>query len=233
MQDPWAAFRQAPLEFCEETLDGWIKQPANTWTNVAFVVAAVWIWRNTRQPSELHLRTIALVALCTGLGSAFYHASGTWLGALADYTGMFMSGALMVAFNVRRWLGWPFPLVYATFATLTAVFLLTMVCFPGSERWVFALGSPCWVIEIRLFLRDRHRTRYRHYVTGVAAIAGASTFWVLDAQRILCVPDNHVFTAHSMWHVLLAVAFVSFHRFYAQFEALRAARPDRAGTGAR
>ncbi|MBI3844053.1 MAG: ceramidase domain-containing protein [Planctomycetes bacterium] len=217
---PWDSWRQAPLDFCEEVLHGWVKQPANTWSNIGFIVVGIWIWRLARREGRLHLRTIAVVALVIGFGSTFYHASGTYWGSLADYAGTFMASGVMVALNVRRWLRWSWAPVYLVFAGITLFFLGSMVAFPGSERWLFTFGSPCWIIELRLFFRDRRVTRYRMYLVSYIVLAVATLFWWLDVARILCIPNNHILTGHSVWHLLMAAVFLPLYRFYAQFSIL-------------
>jgi hypothetical protein len=44
---PWDWLRQSPPSFCEETLCGWVKQPANTWSNIGFLVSAALLWRGS------------------------------------------------------------------------------------------------------------------------------------------------------------------------------------------
>lgn len=132
---PWDSFRQSPLVFCEAIRCAWIKEPVNTWSNLAYIAAGIYMlvvigWRSDRPL----LRVLAVAAIVTGLGSAFYHASGIHAGMLADYSGMFLGTAALTALNVRRWLGWRPPAIYAVFATTTAALMALIVVFPGQGR---------------------------------------------------------------------------------------------------
>ncbi len=155
----------------------------NTWSCVGFILVGFWIWRRARAGQHASLRVVGVASILMGLGSAFYHASGTWIGMLADYSGMFMGSSLMVALNLRRWLGWRFGALLGVFLALTTLFLASTVVLPGAERWVFAFGSPCWLIELRLFFRDRLETTYRCLLWGYFAVGVAALFWWLWKRR--------------------------------------------------
>jgi len=46
MQCPWDSWAPASVRFCEEQLCAWVTQPANTYSNVFFLVAGFFIVRN-------------------------------------------------------------------------------------------------------------------------------------------------------------------------------------------
>ena len=50
------------VKWCEETLCGVIAEPANTWSNLAYLVVAVALWWFTRKDKERTLRFWAPVA---------------------------------------------------------------------------------------------------------------------------------------------------------------------------
>ncbi len=52
----------------------------------------------------------------------------------------------------------------------------------------------------------------------VGLFALSYSLWWLDKLRIVCDPENHVFTLHSVWHFLGAASFYFWFRFYAQFD---------------
>ena len=236
MECPWDSFRQSELVFCEDNRCAWIREPANTWSNLAYVAAGIYITvalgRRTDRPL---LRMLALVAVATGIGSGFYHASGIYWGMLADYGGMFLGTAALTALNLRRWLGWGGPAVWGALATTTAVLLGAAVMFPGSERHIFMVAMPCCLIELRLYFRDRRSTSYRFYGLAWASVAIGTAFWMLDLTRVWCAPSNHLVNGHALWHVATAGSLVLYFHHYLQFGSLREAQPlrERAGVAAR
>ena len=47
---PWDGFTQAPPGFCEQALCAWVREPGNTWSNLAFIVAALVMYREAAAP---------------------------------------------------------------------------------------------------------------------------------------------------------------------------------------
>jgi hypothetical protein len=218
---PWDTLRQSPLGFCEQTLCAWTKQPANTWSNVGFLVVGA----RDRRP---HLRVIAVVCALTGVGSAAYHASGAYWGGVFDLGTMFFGTGLLTGLNMRRWLGWGYAAMYATIALVSTVLMALVLAVPGDERLLFALAGPCCLIELGLFVKRRRETRYVNYVWAWGVMGIASALWWLDLTKRICNPDNHVINGHAIWHLLSALTYYFLYRFYAQFvvfEAPRGASP--------
>lgn len=222
MRCPWDSFRQSELVFCEASRCAWIKEPANTWSNLGYLAAALYmlvvLGRRTDRPI---LRVLAVVAIVTGLGSAFYHASGIRSAMLADYAGMFLGTAALTALNVRRWLGWRDPAAWAILVATTAALLGFIAIFPGSERMVFMVAMPCCAIELRLFFRDRASISYRYYGLAWLSVIVGTVFWALDLARVWCRPDDHLINGHALWHLATAASLVMYFRYYLQFKALR------------
>lgn len=61
---------------CEAIRPGWIGQPYNTASSLAFVLAAVPLWRAARQPGGAAWAGVAVAAAFEGIGSAGYHGPG-------------------------------------------------------------------------------------------------------------------------------------------------------------
>lgn len=91
---PWENLVFRPAEFCEESVCDWIRQPGNTWTNIDFLLVGLLIWRAAGRERLEHLRGLALIALATGVGSAFFHASETFIGRIFDYGGIVSGGVV-------------------------------------------------------------------------------------------------------------------------------------------
>lgn len=217
---PWDFLARAPYDFCERQLCAWVKEPANTWSNIAFVIVGIALWRAAGQKHQVHLRWAGLVAVIAGIGSTFFHMSGSHIGGGADYFGMFLSTGLLTAYNVRRWLNCSFRSMYLLIGLTTLSLMISIVLFPNSHRYLFIFGAPCCLIELWLFFRDRHRIEYRHYLFMWGAMLIAGMFWWLDISRILCSPDNHVLSAHGLWHIFTALSFIPLYYYYCQFEEL-------------
>jgi len=86
--------------FCEAVRDGFIRQPINTYSNLAFVLAGLMMiafgrddWsrgkrNNLMQSHRAYLLIFGFAAIVIGVGSFFYHASLTFIGQWFDLMGM-------------------------------------------------------------------------------------------------------------------------------------------------
>ena len=101
--------------FCERLRDSLVRQPVNTATSIAFLTVAAVVWRVAFRPDRaLRVRGVRLVAspmlaalfagalLVIGLGSAFYHASFTFVGQTVDVLGMYLLGTFVILYAVVR-----------------------------------------------------------------------------------------------------------------------------------
>ena len=66
----------AAVSDCEAIRPGWIGQPANTASSLAFLAAAVPIARSARRPGAGACRAVAVAAALEGIGSVGYHGPG-------------------------------------------------------------------------------------------------------------------------------------------------------------
>lgn len=218
---PWGSFAQAPPAFCEEALCSWIREPGNTWSNVGFILVALVIYWNTRR-DDRHLRVIAHITLVTGIGSALYHASGTALGELADYTGMHLGSAFMLSVCIRRLTGWRGWRGRTLFWGLFAVAIVPGILAPQLLRPIFAVGGLlCSLFEGVLFFTRARARSYRWLLVTWGFFLAAMALWTLDVQRIWCEPDAHVISGHALWHLLNAAGFYAAFHYYRQFDVLR------------
>jgi len=224
MTCPWDSFTRAPAEFCEASLCGWIRQPANTWSNLGFLIAGGLILFRARREDARHLRGLGYIAIATGIGSAFFHASETLFGRFLDWAGMYLGASYMLSVNLRRWLLWSRRRIQVVF---WASFLLLMALMvPPAHRhpsvyYILETSFCCVILEVLLFVKHRRTTSYPWLIGYWLTFLLAYGLWQLDVRRILCDPDNHWISGHAAWHLLDALALYFLFRFYQQFRSLR------------
>ena len=217
MNCPWNWLKQSPPGFCEETLCAWVREPANTWSNVAYLIVGLIVFVGSGKCNRPLLRMIGVASAVTGIGSTFYHASGSVGGGLFDYGGMFLGTGVLTGLNMRRWRNWGIPATYATIVAVSTLLVAAVLAFPGDERLIYMLTGPCCVIEFFLFIKRRHEIIYKNYLWAWGLVGVASLFWWLDVSKRLCDPQNHFFNGHAAWHILTAISYYLIFRFYAQF----------------
>ena len=208
---PYDALEPANLAFCEQRVCGWIVEPANTWTNVGFLIAGIAILFTPRGRAR-HLGWIALV---TGLASASFHATGTLVGQLFDQSAMFLETSLFIVIDLDRLKPRSQRVRYLVLASSSIILLVT---FPTAGIALFTLHSVGFVVlEVVCFARSRARS-YRSLIGAWLCFVASFLVWSLDKSGAVCEPQNHVLTLHGVWHLLGAISFALYYRHFRQFD---------------
>ena len=220
---PWHSLPFTAADFCEESVCGWVRQPGNTVSNLGFILVGWLIFRHTRRQGHQNLVPLAYIAVATGLTSAFFHASETRIGAILDFSGIYLGSAYMFAMNTRRltkWGKWPIVAVYAAFFGVSFALL---IADPTLSRKFYALQSfaCCVVLEAVLFFTQKVRPDYRWFGAFWGSFLLGYGAWLLDVKHLVCDPSNHWISGHAIWHWLDALALYCVYRFYTQMELLR------------
>ncbi len=225
---PWVELRQwsglPNVKWCEETLCAWAAEPANTWSNLAYLLAAAALLCWTRRSRSRALRVLfPLGGFAAGATSLVYHASLSLATQVLDFFGMYVYFLLLVGLNLVRLrrlrvaalLRWFWPAVVGFTAVTAAVAKAELAVQPiimallavvlGTEACA-ARGEPGTV----------HR-RWWWAALGLIAAAAACSF--ADVSRLWCDPTDHVIQGHALWHVLGAGALFASFFHYRQFDA--------------
>jgi hypothetical protein len=216
MDCPWAGFAPATMRFCEENLCAWIRQPANAWTNLAYLAAGLFILLHlARHPRRGPFVILAPIAAAVGITSFLYHASGAFFFQVFDLASMFLFSAFLLAANITRLTDRPrlfYPLFVGVFAATLAALLLVRGQ-SGAVLFIIEVAAAI-SLEIALVLRHRPAPNYRPYLLALGFYAVAQFVWILDFTRLWCVPGNHLLPGHALWHLLNAPSFVFIYFFY-------------------
>jgi hypothetical protein len=226
---PWhalAAYGPANIKWCEQRLCAWVNEPANAWSNLAFVVVALAVVSLGRRHAATGLlRWFAPLVAVMGACSFVYHASNVWLTQVLDFLGMYMFCCLLLALNVGR-LGWlsarALPRVYAsTVVALTAVTAVIVRYGAPIQAIVFVLIVATVVTEGLCRRRAAERYALGGFFAALALMTAAIVCSALDATRVWCDPDDHLVQGHAMWHVLSALSLLPAFVHYRQFARTR------------
>ena len=110
--------------FCEAARDALVRQPANTFSNLGFVVAGLAIAWHAGRPGNVgsrlaayrHLPTVmACIVVFLGPGSAAMHATQSALGGRLDMLSMYLVASLALAYATMRFWRRGIALFAATF----------------------------------------------------------------------------------------------------------------------
>jgi len=217
---PWSTWTPPNVNWCEEELCAWVVNPADTWSNLAYVVfGLIMVW-SLRRESDALLRSFGPVAIVVGILSGIFHASYTFFFQFFDFVAMFLFLFLPLILNLRR------------FGRLRgkSAFVWYLVGVAGMSALVpvgFALGLPIQAlvfILILVVLGQEILARRRGLPSGPLAIflgaigllAAGATFSALDLSRVFCDPSDHILQGHAIWHVLTAASLWVLGLYYAR-----------------
>ena len=211
------------VKWCEETLCGVIAEPANTWSNLAYLAIAGWLWWFTRKDESRTLRFWAPVAFWVGITSFAYHATVSFLTQVFDFWGMYFFFGLVLLLNLIRMgkLGADrlFKTLYLSIGGLT-VFTVVVAKLHLPVQGIVALMLILILLTEGLASRVTRAGSYRYLGLSLLAVAIAFGFSASDATGARCDPKDHVFQGHAIWHVFGSISMAFAHLHYRKFKAL-------------
>lgn len=219
------------LEFCEAYRPGIIKQPANTWSNLGFIIAGLWIaWElskgvyrtnNSLTRSTFYATFYSCLVVLLGPGSMAMHATGTEVGGFFDMLSMYLIAGFVTAYAMQRFFKWQ-PVHF------TVVFCLVLVTclwadrqhdihflfgFFGVTAFAFYIGITILVESLNIYIRKlEHQSHWAYYSFG--ALIAAFVIWIPSHDDgFLCDPQS-LLQGHAVWHLLNAVSLYCLFRYY-------------------
>ena len=232
--------------FCEVPHDvDHVFQPANSFSNLGFVVAGLAVaWRAGRPellgdvlPRLRGLPTAyAVVTVLLGPASAAMHATGSVLGGHLDLLSMYLIASFAAAYALMRLVRQGAVFFFQVFLLMVAACELVgtidaevpVVHIAGNLAFG-ALLVTAIAVEVVLWRRaDGTRTDLRWGAGAVGSMALAFTIWNL-AQGPWCDPTSWL-QGHAVWHLLCAVAAYLLFRLYCSERVTDALRPVAVGS---
>lgn len=213
--------------FCEHARDGLITQPANTLSNLGFVIAGLLIALHaSRRDNARHVmsRQVATAYACVvvllGPASAAMHATQSAWGGHLDLLSMYLIASFAAAWAWTRWTRRGPRAFATTYAGCVLACELVglwphqvpVVQYAGNLAFA-ALLVTAVVLEVRLWRRGETTTIFAHGVVALASMVVAFTIWLISTHG-WCDPDS-IWQGHAAWHLLCAVAAYWLYRLYA------------------
>lgn len=216
---PWSSLKPATLQWCERALCEWIREPANTWSNLAYIFIGVLIFYQSKKNKAPHLGLLGIFSTLIGLMSGFYHASGSFVGEVLDFSTMFMMTTYSVCANFARLYSWTYERLRAVALILITLSIALLVAFQNIGIEIFALGlGATLLLEYKIIKIQKEAINHKPLLGFIVFFAVAYGIWILDHEKIVCYPDFHWLTGHALWHVLTAIGIWFVYQFYSQFK---------------
>ncbi|MFN3274317.1 MAG: ceramidase domain-containing protein [Paracoccus sp. (in: a-proteobacteria)] len=195
----------APVNaYCERTGPDYWSEPINALTNLAFMVAALIMWRRLQGPGMAMGRALAANLFVIGVGSWLFHTHANRLTGLMDVLPILAFILLYVFAATRDYFGarpWVAGLVTAGFIPYAAATVPLFEMIPGLGSSASYAPVPLLIAVYALLLRNRLPDTARGLAIGAGLLVVSLTFRTLDQPSCDLVPMG----THFMWHILNAV----------------------------
>ncbi len=226
----WATWQPATCMpdhcFCEAQRAGFIRQPINAYSNLAFVLVGLLILANARDDWRRGLRANAMQTqrafpmilgvstIVIGVGSFFYHASLTFVGQWFDVMGMYLFASFALVYNYLR-LRPIRPVMFAlAYVVMNAMLGYLIIVNPEMRRQVFtAMIYAILALEALILLIERPRMRTRYLIGAIVSLGIADAIWMLDESGVWCSPTSWL-QGHAVWHLGSALAAGLLYLYY-------------------
>jgi hypothetical protein len=187
--------------YCERTDFTYWSEPINAVTNVAFLIAALWMWRRVSGRGMPLAEALCVILFAIGVGSYLFHTHATAWAAVADVVPivLFILTYVYVA-NRHFWDLSPGKagLATAAFLPYAAVTAPAFGALPFFEVSAAYWPVPLLIAAYAAALWRRHPATARGLAIGAAILVVSLVFRSVDEMVCPAVP----FGTHFLWHIL-------------------------------
>lgn len=212
--------------FCERDRGGLVRQPANTASNLGFVLAGVGIGvaagrararggrpRNPMLATRFYPAFYATLVALLGPGSMALHASLTRWGSVLDLLSMNLFITFVFLYGWLRWRGLT-PLQFAaSYAGLNLVLLGLKIGLGHGSAFFGLLAVGALAIELAVRRSGRVESDGRWIAAAAGLFGVAFAIWLgSHNDGPLCSPTS-LLQGHGVWHLLCAASTVAIYGY--------------------
>ena len=192
--------------YCERHSAALFAEPANAYTNLAFLVAAWAAWQLQRSHAATGstglVHALIIATAMAGFGSFLFHTIATRWAEWGDVIPILVFMLLFVWLILTRLFAWRLWMAVAVLAVFFAATIYLEASVPGSVLWGGALYLPALFALIAIGFG----LYWRKARAGLAMVLAILVFLLSFAARTLDMPVCGRFPlgTHFIWHLLNA-----------------------------
>ncbi len=186
--------------YCERLGPGLWAEPVNALTNLAFFIAAFFVWLLAKQRGLLMPRAWLLILLIVGIGmgSGLFHSFATGWARLMDELSILLFQLVYLWLYSRRVVGLR-PWISAVL--VLAFFLTTLVTPQFSHLFNGSLGYlPAFIVLTGLAIYHFRHAQTERGIMLWAVLVFAVSLSLRTIDMALC--ESVVLGTHFLWHLL-------------------------------
>ena len=228
---PYAeSFGPPNVKWCEQTLCQVISEPANTWSNLGYVLVAIWaLVVAYRRGYSVELKQYGPILGFLGVMSFLYHLSNFYGSQILDFVGMFAFIGWVIGMNLIRLgkLDGNRLLRFILMLNVVLIGVMQGMRMLGLKYQSIILLATLLISFTEYLARHRQKVQYGYFFLSNLLLTIAFGFSISDVTRRFCDPQSHGWFSqgHALWHWIGALSMVTIFLHYSQ-PALRE-RDDR------
>lgn len=216
--------------FCEPVVSGLIRQPINTWSNLAFILVGFWAVvlgvmelskapinyppKNLMSSHWIYPLTYGTTAVLVGVGSMFYHSSLIFYAQVLDILGMYLLASFMALYNLSRILKFNKRTFFSLYLGVNLALGYISSVYPVTRRPIFiAILVIILASELHARLKVPSGMNIKILAWAFISLGIGCSAWILDIKKAICLPDSWL-QLHSLWHIGMAGAIGFIFLYY-------------------
>jgi hypothetical protein len=193
---------------CEQLRAGFIAQPVNAASSLAFIAAAAWLWARLGERRPPGAAAYCALLAANGVGGVAFHGPGDrashWLHDTALVATLGAIGIDNVANAVERDWSSSTPATGA----VTAVSAIAVAAAPTATNAAAVVGSLI-AFGGEAVATARGRSRARQFRRAGVLMAAASAVNAVSRTGGRCCRPSSRWQGHALWHVLTAASLAA------------------------
>jgi len=198
---------------CEIAVDGWLAQPINAWSSLAYaVVGMVLIASISQAPrSDRQLRVaFGVLMVATGIGSFLYHGSQPAAAGFAHDITFLAVLWFLILMNPASPYGVPRRYAWIALVSITITASAVLIASPHSTNLLTGI-SVVALITSDVLVQRIGGINWRWYAAALLLLAASLVFNLLGRSgSATCDPDSLI-QSHALWHALSAAALGAYY----------------------
>lgn len=221
------------VEYCEfNNVGAFFHQKLNTYSNLAYFFFGVLViqiglndFKNNTGLNLNRLERFPVLSVLFGFcltylsfGSAFFHASLTYLGQRVDMNGTYSISivlfgiALYCVFNKIEFSS-QVKKVWIVLLILTILAFIKIALFISSTKFLSGIILIQSLLVLIIYFQNRKEKSLILAISGLVLMVIAVRIRSLDVQKVGCDPHSF-FQGHSIWHLLTALSSFCSYAFF-------------------
>ena len=211
------------IKYCEETLCQFISEPANTWSNLSFILVGLVIFfrKNKTLGESRFVELYGLNTIFVGVTSLLYHLSNNFFTQFIDFLGMYAFFGLLLLGNLEL-------LGKVKKEKLLPIYLISFIpyslVFYGFRKFGVPVQLSMLIIILgglitKFIVVKYYEVSWKWLGIALSIFVIAFACQLADINRLWCDPSNHIIQFHGLWHIFNGLGMGALFIYYKKMGA--------------